>query len=123
MSEPTVSAATGPPKKARKKILGLPVPVVIGGVAALAAFGYIWWRDRHKSGAASTTSSTSAAPATEAAERAELQSELDQLTGAVSSSAGTGTGGGGGVNPGGPIASTSTGTVATSTSTSTATGT
>ena len=50
MSEPTVSAATGPPKKAKKKLLGLPVPVVIGGVAALAAFGYIWWRDRHKTG-------------------------------------------------------------------------
>ena len=62
MSEPTVSTATGPPKKAKKKILGLPVPVVIGGVAALAAFGYIWWRDRHKSAAsASATTSTSAA--------------------------------------------------------------
>jgi Fibronectin type III domain len=125
MSEPTVSAATGPPKKAKKKILGLPVPVVIGGAAALAALGYIWWRDRHKTGAASSSSTTSASSSTEQAQLNAIEAELAELSGqgAVSSSAGTGTGGGGGVNPGGPIASTSTGTVATSTSTSTATST
>jgi hypothetical protein len=112
MSEATVAPA---PKKARKKLLGLPVPVVIGGAAALAALGYIWWRDRQakKTGGTSGTTTGTTSSADLSAELAELQSELNELTGQ---------GGGGGYGGTSTITSTSTKTP-TSTSTTTKTGT
>jgi hypothetical protein len=118
MSEPTVATPATPPKgKAKKKIFGLPMPVAIGAAAALAALGYIWWRDRHKSAASASTSTSSAA------EIGALEAELAELQAEASSSAFTGVGtGGGGGSGGGGTSSTGT-TTPMSTSTSTGTGT
>jgi hypothetical protein len=118
MSEPTVATPATPPKgKAKKKIFGLPMPVAIGAAAALAALGYIWWRDRHKSAASSSSSTSSAA------EIGALEAELAELQAESSSSAFTGTGTGGGGSGGGGSTGITVPPMSTSTSTSTGTGT
>ena len=117
MSEPTVATPATPPEgKAKKKIFGLPMPVAIGAAAALAALGYIWWRDRHKSAASASTSTSSAA------EIGALEAELAELQAEASSSAFTGTGSGGGGSGGGSTGITVP-PLSTSTATSTSTGT
>jgi hypothetical protein len=99
VSEPTASEAAPPPKgKAKgkgklsgKKIAGLPAPVAIGALAALAALGFLWWRDRHAKtagGSSSTTSST----ATDAALLDQLEQQLSDLE---AGQGGSGAGGGG----------------------------
>jgi hypothetical protein len=143
MAENPAASPTAPPadrgKKtplSKRKIAGLPAPVAIAAAAAVAVLGFLYWRDKRRGaggGAATSGTSTSTADqSTEAAELAELQSELNQLTGqsggggggiiGVGGSTGTGTGTGGGTT-----ASTGTGTVpvtsSTGTSTSTGTGT
>jgi hypothetical protein len=107
MSEPaTTSTAAAPPKKAGKKVFGLPVPAVIAVVAGLGALGYMWWRGRHGSSSGAATSSTSTATTSGtdySSELAELQAEIDQLTGGAGGSGGgsgtTSTGTGTGTTP------------------------
>lgn len=92
---PPSAAATGgtggPGRAGRpqgRRILGLPVPVVIGAGAGLVALGIIWWRNRTKTTGVATsatrTSSTSSTDTEGALE--ELQAELDQLSGAFNAS-------------------------------------
>lgn len=102
MSEPTVSQPGAPPKKdagkgGKKKVLGLPVPVVIAGGAAVVALAWLWWRGRSKKGTASTSSTTSSSSVGTdySSQLAELQSEIDELM----ANEGGGGGGGSGTTP------------------------
>lgn len=109
MAEPAPPPAGA--KKPGRKILGLPVPVVIGGGAALVAIGVIWWR-RRKAGSSTTTATTSATRSSATSstdfegQLEELQAEIDQLTGAA----------GGGSSSGGGTATTTKTTTTTKTS-------
>ena len=105
-----VSEPKAPPKKGKGgKILGLPKPVAIGGAAAVLALGYLWWRSRKKSGAA--TASTTASTSTSAATNAQLEAELQELlNGQGGYGSGSSSGGSSGGTGGGTTSGTGTGT-------------
>jgi len=116
VSEQPVSEAKPPPKKAAgKKVLGLPLPVVIGGAAALAAAAYLWLRSRKKSssGTAASSSTSTTTSSAYASNLDQMQAELDQLLAEQS-----GAGSGGYYGAGGT--GTTTGTTAKTTSKTTA---
>ena len=78
------------------KILGLPAPVAIGGAAALAALGFMWWRSHRSAAATSGTTSATRTSSTSSTdvqgELGELQSEIDELLGSQDAGGGGGTG-------------------------------
>jgi hypothetical protein len=108
MSEPTTAPAAPPrgAKKPGKKILGLPMPVVLGVAAGGVALIYLWLRDRKSKTAATTATTSTTSSATDyGSELAELQSEIDELM------ADQGTGTTGTTTSTGTTSPTSTGTV------------
>ena len=122
---------SAPPKGSRKKILGLPVPVVIFGGVFIAVGGYLWWRSRSSSSSGSDSSTAGASPdvseeavdysgepCTDSNGNAGMTDALGNCitTSGVGSTGTTGTGGGdGGTGTGG----TGTGTGGTGTGTGT----
>lgn len=86
MAEQETPQPPAPPRE--KKLLGLPMPVAIGGLAFVGVLGYVWWRNHKMATAAAgggggvtgaTTSTTFVKGPSDAGQLDAIQAELEQL--------------------------------------------
>jgi len=69
-----------PPARPAPKVLGLPRPVAIIGIAGVAALGILWWRSRRNAQAAAGQAASATAQTVGLQDQlAQLQEEINQL--------------------------------------------